>query len=128
MEEKSYSRFAAGVVVTGKGSPLRLAIRATLVISKKVKSTAVKNLYLSKEFAPGIAAALQGLIGITEELPSLQNIFVEELGPSGPFQENIRQFVTTRQRSDHPIAISFWYKCPSMKPVIFTDLFPASEW
>jgi hypothetical protein len=47
----------------------------------------VKNLYLSKEFAPGIAAALQELVGarITEVLPSLQNIFVEGLEPLGPF-------------------------------------------
>jgi hypothetical protein len=74
--------------------------------------TAVKNLYLRKEFAPGIAAALQGLAaGITEVLPSLQNIFVEELEPSVPssFQENIGQFVAARQLSDHPIVISDWH-------------------
>ena len=66
------------------------------------------NLYLCKEFAPGIAAALQELVGdrITEVLPSLENIFVEGLEPSGPFQENIGQFVTARQLSDHPVAIS----------------------
>jgi hypothetical protein len=72
--------------------------------------TALKNLYLSKKFAPGIAAALQELVGgrITEVLPCLQNIFVEGLEPSGPLQENIGQFVTARQFSDHPIAISDW--------------------
>ena len=72
--------------------------------------TAVKNLYLSKEFTPGIAAALQELVGvrIIEVLPSLQNIFVEWLEPSGSFQENIEQFVAARQLSDHPIAISVW--------------------
>ena len=75
--------------------------------------TAVKNLYLSREFAPGIAAALQELVGsrITEVLPSLQNIFVEGLQPSGPFQENDGQFVAARQLSDHPIAISVWDAC-----------------
>jgi hypothetical protein len=53
--------------------------------------TAVKNLFLSKEFSPSIAAALQELVGdrIIEVLPSLQNIFVEGLKPSGPFQEII---------------------------------------
>jgi hypothetical protein len=68
----------------------------------------VKNLYLPKEFAPGIAAALQELVGggITEVLPSLQNVFVKGLEPSGPFQENIGQFVAARQLSGHPIAIS----------------------
>ena len=68
---------------------------------------AVKNLYLSKDFAPGIAAALQEIVG-TEVLPSLQNIFVEGLEPSGPFQENIGQFVAARQLSGRPIAISVW--------------------
>ena len=69
--------------------------------------SAVKNLYLSKDFAPGIAAALQETVGI-EALPSLQNIFVKRLKPSGPFQENIGPFVTARQHSGHPIAISVW--------------------
>jgi hypothetical protein len=71
--------------------------------------TAVKNLYLSKEFAPGIAAALQELVGdrITEVLPSLQNIFVEASWPTVLlFRKMIDQFVDARQRSDHPIAIS----------------------
>jgi hypothetical protein len=69
--------------------------------------TAVMNLYLYKEFAPSIAAALQELAGagITEVLPSLQNIFVEKLELSGPFQENIGQFVAARQLSGRPIAI-----------------------
>jgi hypothetical protein len=74
----------------------------------------VKDLYISKQFAPGIAAALhwQELVGgtITEVLPGLQNIFVESLEPSGPFQENIGQFVAARQLSGHPIAISNWNK------------------
>jgi hypothetical protein len=74
--------------------------------------TTVKNLYLSKEFEIGIAAALQELVGdrITEVLPCLENIFVKGLEPSGPFQEKIGWFVTTRQLSDHPIAISVWRK------------------
>jgi len=71
--------------------------------------TAVKNLYLSRESAPDIGAALQELVGarITEVLPSLRNIFVEGLKPSGRFRENIGQFIAARQLrvSDHPIAI-----------------------
>ena len=72
--------------------------------------TGALNLYLSKEFAPGIAAALEELAGgrITEVLPSLQDIFVEGLKSSGLFQENIGQFVAARQLSDHPITISDW--------------------
>jgi hypothetical protein len=86
--------------------------------------TAVKNLYLSKDFAPGIAAALQELIGsrIMEALPSLQNIFVEALEPSGPFQKNIEQFSATRQLSNHPISISDWPKEESVDDTINRQL------
>jgi hypothetical protein len=86
------------------------AIENTLWLDLLLPFTALKNLYLSKTFAPGIAAALQELVGgrIIEVLPGLQNIFVEGLEPSGPFQKNIGQFVTARQLSDHPIAISDW--------------------
>ena len=84
----------------------------TLWLELLLPFTAAENLYLSKEFAPGIAVVLQELVEerITEVLPSLQNIFVEGLEPSGPFQENIEQFVATRLLSDHPIAISDWDK------------------
>ena len=86
------------------------AIENTLWLQLLLPFTAVKNLYLSKEFAPGIAAALQDLVGdrIMEVLPSLQKIFVRKLGPSGPFREKIGQFVAARQLSDHPIVISDW--------------------
>ena len=69
--------------------------------------TAAKNLYLSKEFAPDITTVLQELAGgrTTEVLPSLQNIFVEGLEPSGPLQKNIGKFVAARQLSSQ-VAIS----------------------
>ena len=88
------------------------AIENTLWLQLLLSFTGVKNLYLSEEFAPGIAATLQGLVGgrIAEVLPSLQNISAEALGPSGPFWENIGQFVAARQHSDHFIAISGWDK------------------
>ena len=74
--------------------------------------TAVKNLYLSKEFVPGTRDVLKELDEgrITEVLPSLQNIFVKGLRPSGSFHEEIGQFIATRWLSDHPIAISIWDK------------------
>jgi len=86
------------------------AIENALWLRLLLPFAAVKNLYLSKKIAPVIAAALQELVGgrITEVLPSLQNILVEWLEPSEPFQENIGQFVAARQLSDHPIAISVW--------------------
>jgi hypothetical protein len=69
---------------------------------------AVKNLYLSKEFAPRIAPSLQELVGgrTTEVLPALQSLFLEELHPSGPFEEAIGKFVAARQLSNHPVAVS----------------------
>ena len=90
------------------------AIENTLWMQLLRPFTAVKNLYISKEFAPGIAAALQDLAGgrITEVLPSLQNILVEGLKPSGPVQGYIGRFIAARQLrvSNHPIAISVWDK------------------
>jgi hypothetical protein len=75
------------------------AIENTLWLELLLPFTAVKNLYLSKVSAPGIVAALQELVGgrITEVLPSLEKIFVEELELSGPFRENIEQFIAARQ-------------------------------
>jgi hypothetical protein len=86
------------------------AIENTLWLQLLIPFTTVKNFYLCVVIAPRIAAALQGLVGgrITEVLPSLQNIFVERLEPSGPFQENIGQFISARQLSGHPIAVSDW--------------------
>jgi hypothetical protein len=93
------------------------AIENTLWLQILLPFTAVENLYLSKESAPGIAAALQELVGggITEVMPGLQNIFVEGLEQSGSFQEDIGQFVAARQRSDHPIAISVWDRDSDME-------------
>jgi hypothetical protein len=88
------------------------AIENTLWLQLLLPFTAVKDLYLSKEFAPGIAAALQDLVGarITDVLPSLQNVFMEGLEPSGPLQESIGRFVAARLLSDRPITISAWDK------------------
>jgi hypothetical protein len=70
----------------------------------------VKNLYLSEEFALRIGPALQELVGgsATEVLPTLENIFLEGLQPSGPIQEGIGKFVATRQATGLPIVVSRW--------------------
>jgi hypothetical protein len=44
---------------------------------------------------------------ITELLPTLQNIYLEELRPSGPIQEDIGRLVAL-QLSGHPITVSLW--------------------
>jgi hypothetical protein len=70
----------------------------------------VMNLYLSGEAAPRIAPALEELVGARtmEVLPTLRNIFLEGLQPSGHIQEGIGQFVSSRQVAGHPIAVSHW--------------------
>ncbi len=83
------------------------AIENTLWLELLLPFPAVKNLCLSKDLAPGIAAALQEIVG-TEVLPSLQNIFVDRLERSGPFQESIGQFLVARELSGHSITISVW--------------------
>jgi hypothetical protein len=72
--------------------------------------TAVKDLYISREFAPRIAPALQELAGegATEILPALQSIFLEETLLTGSVRGAIGQFVVARQLSGHPIVISHW--------------------
>jgi hypothetical protein len=71
---------------------------------------AVKDLYLSKEFATRIAPALQELTGArrTEVLPTLQNIFLEGFQASEPVDEGIGQFISVRQLTNRPVAISIW--------------------
>ena len=77
--------------------------------------TTVKNLYLSKEFARRIVAALQELVGgrTTEVLPTLQNIFLEEVEPGGRVQEDIGRIVAARQLSGHTITVSHWKRDPT---------------
>jgi len=86
------------------------AVENTLWLQLLLPFTAAQNLYIHKEFAPFIVTALQELVGvrITEVLPNLQNIFLNDLEPSGPLKDNIEQFVAARRFSNHPIAISYW--------------------
>ena len=72
--------------------------------------TAMKNLYLSEKIALRIGPALQEHVEgrTTELLPTLENIFLQGLGPSGLAQEGIGQFVSTQQVVGHRIAISGW--------------------
>ena len=72
--------------------------------------TAVKKLYVIKEFAQHIAPALQELVGerVTEVLPALESLYLEELQPPGHVQEAIRQFVAARQLLGRPVIVSQW--------------------
>jgi pimeloyl-ACP methyl ester carboxylesterase len=72
----------------------------------------VKGVYISRDFAPRIASALQELVGerVTEVLPTLETLFLQHPLPlsSGPVQEVIGQFVAARQLAGLPITVSRW--------------------
>jgi hypothetical protein len=74
--------------------------------------TGVKSLYISQKFMMCIAPVLQELVGetVTEVLPALQTLFLEEPLPPGPdhWQDAIGKFVAARQLADRPIAVSRW--------------------
>jgi hypothetical protein len=76
--------------------------------------TSVKSLYLSWDIVPRIAPAFQELVGErvpwTGALPALQTLFLEDVNLSGPVQEAIESFVSGRQFSSHPVAVSHWKK------------------
>jgi hypothetical protein len=68
---------------------------------------AVKNLYISKEFVQQIFLSLQELLR-ESVLLALENLFLEDLQPSGHDHEAVRQFVAARQLLGHPVVISYW--------------------
>jgi hypothetical protein len=81
----------------------------TLWLELLHRFSTVKNLYLCKDFAPHIVAALQELVGsrTTEVLPTLQNIFLDELEPAGHVQEGIGRIVAARQLFGHTVTVSY---------------------
>ena len=85
-------------------------VENTLWLDLLHRFTTVRNLYLSKEFAPRIVAALQELVGgrTTEVLPTLQNILLEEVEPAGRVQEDIGKIIAVRRLSGHTITVSHW--------------------
>ena len=76
--------------------------------------TAVKNLYLSNMFLLRIAFVLQEVIGrrTTEVLPALQSILLEGSHPPNPSLKlkGIEKFISARQLTNRPVAISVWYR------------------
>ena len=72
--------------------------------------TAVKNLYLSRQFALYIAPALQEMTGdgATGLLPDLQNLYLEGFEQSKSVEAGIERFISARQLANCPVAISVW--------------------
>ena len=84
-----------------------IKLESTLWLGLLRPFTAVKNLYLWGNITPCIMLALQELVGskTTEVLPTLENIFLNKPGLSGPVQEGMRRFVDARQVTGHPVAV-----------------------
>ena len=72
--------------------------------------TAVKRLYISLEFTPHLVLALQELVRerVTEVLPTLETLFLEEPQELGPEQDGIEQFVAARRLVDQCVTLSHW--------------------
>ena len=73
--------------------------------------TGVKDLYISSQFTPRIASALQEPVSerVTKVLPSLRALFFSET-PSGSVPEAFGKFVAARQLAGHPISVSRWHE------------------
>ena len=101
--------------------PMQDNIENTLWIELLNRFTTVKNLYISKKLASYIVAALQEFVeGRTiEVLPTLQNIFLEEVEPGGRVQEDIGRIVAARQLSGHNITVSRWEGHQTEKWMLF---------
>ena len=71
---------------------------------------ALKNLYISKTLSPRIGPALRELTGgrTAEVLPALENVLLEGFEPSEAVEEGITQFISARQLTNRPVAISVW--------------------
>ena len=70
-----------------------------------------KELYVSSEITTYIVPVLKILVGerTAEVLPALQNLFLHGYRPSGPIGQAIENFITARQFSGHPVAVSRWF-------------------
>ena len=68
---------------------------------------AVKDLVLDEQAVSCVSSTLQELVGngVTEILPALQNIFLEDFPSSSPVPEGIGVFVAARELSGHPIIV-----------------------
>ena len=71
--------------------------------------TTVKNLHVSRKFVPLIVPILQEIVGegVTDVLPNLERIFLEDLDEPGLVPAAMRQFIAARQLSS-PVAIFPW--------------------
>ena len=69
--------------------------------------TPIKDLFLYDESVPYVALALELLVEerVTEALPTLQNIFLDDPQPSEPVKKMIGKFIAAHQLSECPVSV-----------------------
>ena len=69
----------------------------------------MKDLVLNEAVVLYVASALQDLVGerVREDLPALQNIFLEGFRSSGPVPEGIVKFIAARELSGRPVIAKY---------------------
>ena len=72
--------------------------------------TNAKNLFLAEDVGLHISTALRGLVGesVTQVLPTVQSLSIEELRSPGPTREAAESFAAARKRFGRPVAIHCW--------------------
>jgi hypothetical protein len=72
--------------------------------------TSVKGLAPCIDAIPYVVSVLENLAeeSVTDVLPALQNIFLEDPRPSQHFKKVIRKFIAARQLSGRPVAVLYW--------------------
>ena len=73
---------------------------------------AVQTLRISREFQLFIVSALRGLSGesVSAVLPALGDLHLEryQVSRSVSEKQDIKPFITARQRSGHPVSVHLW--------------------
>jgi hypothetical protein len=72
--------------------------------------TSVKGLAPCIDAIPYVVSVLENLAGesVTDVLPALQNIFLDDPHPSKHFKKAIGKFIAARQLSGRPVAVLYW--------------------
>ena len=106
-DSKNVSRFHFG-------SPWQEGMDSTQWLELLHPFNAMKNLYLSNELVQHVLPALHfhdEEAGITEVLPALQNILIEDFDPYPPWlpiRKEIREFVDARVLYGYPVSVYRW--------------------
>jgi hypothetical protein len=89
--------------------------------------TSVQRLKFSGKLEPFIAVALRGLTeeSAAEVLPALQDLSIEGSTTGRAAQPSIQSFVTARQHSGHPVAVSRSSELPLRRVPSFSNAFMA---